>query len=113
MFSKNIIFKNFNLKTNIKDTKKISKILKKELILSSSLFNSFTNNYKYSFKKNIIRKYKNYKSINLIGMGGSILGTEAIHDFLKFKIKKKKKFFNNLSNQMKVVKSKKTIKIII
>ena len=113
MFSKNIIFKNFNLKTNIKDTKKINKILKKELILSSSLFNSFTNNYKYSFKKNIIRKYKNYKSINLIGMGGSILGTEAIHDFLKFKIKKKIRFFNNLNNQIKLESNHKSINIII
>ena len=61
MFSKNIIFKNFNLKRNIKDTRKINKILKKELILSTALLNSFTNNYKYSFKKNIIMKYKNYK----------------------------------------------------
>ncbi len=113
MFSKNIIFKNFNLKTNIKDTKKINKILNKELILSSSLFNSFTNNYKYSFKKNIIRKYKNYKSINLIGMGGSILGTEAIHDFLKFKIKKKIRFFNNLNNQIKLESNSKSINIII
>ncbi len=113
MFSKNIIFKNFHLKRNTKDIKKINKILKKELILSSSLLSSFTNNYKYSFKKNIIKKYKNYKSINLIGMGGSILGTEAIHDFLKFKIKKKIKFFNNLSNQMKVVSKRKTINIII
>ncbi len=113
MFSKNIIFKNFNLKTNIKDTKKINKIFKKELILSSSLFDSFTNNYKYSFKKNIIRKYKNYKSINLIGMGGSILGTEAIHDFLKFKIKKKIRFFNNLNNQIKLESNSKSINIII
>tara|TARA_A100001015_G_scaffold8701_1_gene10616 strand:- start:1170 stop:2339 length:1170 start_codon:yes stop_codon:yes gene_type:complete len=113
MFSKNIIFKNFNLKTNIKDTKKINKILNKELILSSSLFNSFTNNYKYSFKQNIIKKYKNYKSINLIGMGGSILGTEAIHDFLKFKIKKKIRFFNNLNNQIKLESNSKSINIII
>ena len=66
MFSKNIIFKNFNLKTNIKDTKKINKILKKELILSTALLSSFTDDYKYSFKKKIIEKYKNYKSINLI-----------------------------------------------
>ena len=29
-------------------------------------------------------------------MGGSILGTEAIYDFLKFKIKKKINFYNNL-----------------
>ncbi len=113
MFSKNIIFKNFNLKRNIKDTRKINKILKKELILSANLLNSFTNNYKYSFKKNIIRKYKNYKNINLIGMGGSILGTEAIHDFLKFKIKKKIRFFNNLNNQIKLESNSKSINIII
>ena len=35
-------------------------------------------------------------------MGGSILGTEAIHDILKSKIKKKIKFFNNLNNQIKL-----------
>ena len=111
MFSKNIIFKNFHLNRNIKDIKKINKILKKELILSSSLLSSFTNKYKYSFNKNIIKKYKNYKSINLIGMGGSILGTEAIHDFLKFKIKKKIKFFNNLNNQIKVESKKEKLLI--
>ncbi len=113
MFSKNIIFKNSYLKRNTKDTKKINKILKKELFLSSSLLSSFTNDYKYSFKKNIIKKYKNYKSINLIGMGGSILGTEAIHDFLKFKIKKKIKFYNNLSNQIKLEPNRKSINIIV
>ena len=89
MFSKNIIFKNFQLKKNIKNIKKINKILKKELIVNSSLLNSFKSDYKYSYKKNIINKYKDYENINLIGMGGSILGTEAINDFLKFKIKKK------------------------
>ncbi len=113
MFSKNIIFKNFHLKRNIKNIKKIKKILKKELITSSLLLNSFTNNYKYSFKKSIIKKYKTYKNINLIGMGGSILGTEAIYDFLKFKIKKKIKFFNNLNNQIKLDTSRKSINLIV
>ena len=83
MFSKNIIFKNFKLKKNVKNIKKINKILKKELILSSSLLKSFSTNYKYSFNKSIIKKLKNYENINLIGMGGSILGTEAIHDFFE------------------------------
>tara|TARA_Y100001970_G_scaffold132569_1_gene163581 strand:+ start:3253 stop:4419 length:1167 start_codon:yes stop_codon:yes gene_type:complete len=112
MFSKNIIFKNFQ-KRKSKDFKKINKILKKELIVSSSLFNSFTTKYKYSFKKKKINKFKNYQYINFIGMGGSILGTEAIYDFLKFKIKKKISFYNNLNNQIKLEKNKKTINLII
>ena len=73
MFSTNIIFKNFTLKRNTKDRKKIYKILKKELVLSFPLLNSFTKNYEYSFSKKIINKYKSYDNINLIGMGGSIL----------------------------------------
>ena len=113
MFSKNIIFKNFELKKNIKNIKKIKKILKKELIVSSSLLHSFSAEYKYSFGRSIIKKYKNYKNINLIGMGGSILGTEAIYDFLKFKIKKRIKFFNNLNNQIKIEPKIKSLNLII
>ena len=33
------------------------------------------------------KKFKKFKNIVLIGMGGSILGTEAIFNFLKQKIK--------------------------
>ncbi len=113
MISKNIIFNNFKLKKDHIITKKLNKILKKELNTSSSLLNSFTTNYKYSFKKNIIKKYQNCKCINLIGMGGSILGMEAIHDFLKFKIKKKINFYNNLNTQIKIEPNKKTINLII
>ncbi len=113
MFSKNIIFQNFKLKKNRKHTKKLNQIFKKELINSSSLLNSYTTKYNYSFKKNIIKKYKNYNNINLIGMGGSILGTEAIYDFLKFKIKKKIKFYNNLNNQIKFKANKKTLNLIV
>ena len=86
MFSKNIIFKNFQKKKNIKVKKKIKNILKKELIKSKLLLNSFNKDYKYGYKKKFLNKYKDFATINLIGMGGSILGTEAIYDFLKFKI---------------------------
>ena len=113
MFSKNIVFRNFKLKKNINDQKKLKKILKKELFLSSDLFNSFTKKYNYSFTKKKIQKYRNYETINLIGMGGSILGTEAIYDFLRFKIKKKIKFFNNLKKQIKLEPNKKNINLII
>ena len=89
MFSKNIIFKNFLQKKNINVKKKINNILIKELIKSNALLSSFNKNYKYSYKKKIINKYKNFATVNLIGMGGSILGTEAIYDFLNSNIKKK------------------------
>ena len=113
MFSKNIVFRNFKLKKNINDQKKLKKILKKEFFLSSDLFNSFTKKYNYSFTKKKIQKYRNYETINLIGMGGSVLGTEAIYDFLRFKIKKKIKFFNNLKKQIKLEPNKKNINLII
>ena len=64
------------------------------------LLNSFNENYKYSYKKKFLNKFKNFDTINLIGMGGSILGTEAIYDFLKLKIKKKINFYNNLNSKL-------------
>ena len=45
MFSKNIIFKNFQNKKNVKVKNKINNILKKELIKSELLLNSFKKNY--------------------------------------------------------------------
>ncbi|MBD1155705.1 glucose-6-phosphate isomerase [Pelagibacterales bacterium SAG-MED16] len=113
MFSKNIIFKNFQQKKNIKEKKKINNILKKELISSNLLLNSFNKNYKYSYKKKILNKYKNFDIINLIGMGGSILGTEAVYDFLKFKIKKKINFYNDLDSKINFKNKKKTLNLIV
>ena len=46
-------------------------------------------------------------------MGGSILGTEAIYDFLNFKIKKKINFINNLNNQIRIKQNGKTINLIV
>ena len=44
--------------------------------------------------------------MRVIGMGGSILGTEAIYDFLKKKIKKKITFVNNLNSNADYFKDK-------
>ena len=44
-------------------------------------------------------------------MGGSILGTEAIYNFLKKKLKKKFYFFNDI-NEKKIIKFKKKKKFI-
>ena len=113
MFSKNIIFKNFKGLNNINQNKKINKLLKKELIINHPLLNSLTNKYKYSFKKKDVKKLQNFKLYNLIGMGGSILGSEAIYDFLNHKIKKKFEFYNNLKSK-NITKSKnKKVNLII
>ena len=113
MLSKDIIFKNFKGFINKNQNKKINNLLKKELTTNYHLLNSLTSEYKYSFKKKDIKKLQNYKFYNLIGMGGSTLGTEAIYDFLNHKIKKKFKFYNNLQNQ-NILKSKnKKVNLII
>ena len=89
MLTKNIIFSNFlNVKKNIK-VEKIFKNLKKNFLeKKDKLLLSLSSNYEYSFKFNKINKYKKFKFFNIIGMGGSALGAQAIYTFLKFKIKK-------------------------
>ena len=113
MISKNIAFKNFKRLNNINQNKKINKLLKKELIINHPLLNSLTNKYKYSFKKKDVKKLQNFKLYNLIGMGGSILGSEAIYDFLNHKIKKKFEFYNNLKSKNITKSENKKVNLII
>ena len=102
----------------------INHIVKKNSLKSSNDFNSIfqkilsdinnpiktlnvlSNKLSYNFKKKEIEKYKKFKTIAVIGMGGSILGTKAIYNFLETKIKKKVYFFDNL-NESKILKFKK------
>ena len=44
-----------------------------------------------------MKRFKKFKTIALIGMGGSILGAEAVNNFLGKKIKKRIYFFNDLN----------------
>ena len=89
METKNIVYKNFNNKINLSQKKKLNKFLNiNHLIKKYPLLNSLKINYDYSFKKKELKKYKKYSEFNVIGMGGSILGSEAIYNFLNHKIKK-------------------------
>ena len=108
MLTKNIKIKNFKTKSNIK----IKKIFKNFLKKDDKLLQSFSENYKYSFNLKKIKKYKKYKNFTLIGMGGSILGAEAIYDFLNYKIGKKFTFINNLNSNIKKT-NKNNLNIII
>ena len=105
MLTSKINFKNFKIE-------KLNKIknFKNEIWFKKIKFlDSLKPNYKYSYTKNQIRKFKKPKNFRIIGMGGSTLGTEAIYQFLNHKIKKKFIFINNLnpklSNNVKKIKA--------
>ena len=110
MLTSNIKFKNFN----IKKIKKIKNFKEELWFKKIKLFESFKANYKYSYSKKQIRKFKKNKNFRLIGMGGSTLGAETIYQFLKYKIKKKFIFINNLNPKIKEEEKKiKALNIII
>jgi glucose-6-phosphate isomerase len=96
--SKNINLKNnidtsyFNKKLYKKDKVKLSKILNSIYVTLDSkknTFSSLSTKFNLNFKNSELTKFNKYKSIILIGMGGSALGVEAIYSFCKEKIKKK------------------------
>ena len=99
MLSKNIKFRSFNHKLN---NKKIKRDLKNILTENNEILKSLTPDYKYKYNKTLIAKIKKEKALRIIGMGGSILGTKAIHDFLKHKIKKNIIFYDNLESNIKI-----------
>ncbi len=106
-----IKLKNFELKKSNFKLKNNLRLLIKE---NNEILNTLRPNYKYSYSKSTISKNKNFKKLNIIGMGGSILGVEAIYNFLKNKIKKKIVFFNNLVPNLKSKKNnKKDLNLII
>ena len=104
MLTKNIKFKNFKIKKN---SKQIKKDLKNILLNRNAVLNSLSTNYKSSYNKKTILKFKKFSNIRIIGMGGSILGTESIFYFLKNRIKKNLFFFNNLQSKIDTGSSKK------
>ena len=97
MLTKNISFKNFESKKN---NKKIRKDLNHLLNENNEVLKSLSTGYKNSYNKKIISKFKKYSHVRIIGMGGSVLGTESIYNFLKNKVKKKFYFHNNLKSEI-------------
>ncbi len=104
-------------KTN-KNYAKLEKEIFSNINSSDQTLNILSKKYKLSFKINDIKKYKKFKNIAVIGMGGSILGAEAIYSFLGKKIKKNFYFFDDLNSKKNIkfrkkIKSNKTLFIVI
>ena len=123
MKKKNLIIKNsfhksdFNKKF-IRDFENIKKEIFKSTNDTKKIWNIFSDHFTLNFKTKDLVKFKKFKNIVVIGMGGSILGTESIYFFLKKKIKKKFYFLSDLdadkiNDLKKKVNYRKTLFLII
>ena len=113
MLTKNINFHNFSCKKK-NNVKNIFNEIKKNYFLGKEkLLLSLSDQYKYSFDLKKISKLKKFSIYRIIGMGGSVLGAEAIYNFLKFKIKKKFIFLNNLKSGVNKKFKKDILNLII
>ena len=113
MFTKNIKFKNFIKIKKPKINKILRSIIKdKNIIEKYPLLKTMDKNYKYTFKKRNFY-FNPFSEFNILGMGGSILGSEAIYNFLKHKINKKFNFYDTLKLQNIPKTHKKNINIVI
>ena len=112
MLTPGIYLKNFkkNKKTNSSQVKKKLLLLFKE---KNYILDSLKKNYKDSFSKKIINKYKKYSTFKVIGMGGSTLGTQTIYEFLKDIVKKDFVFIDNLRQKKLNIKNNKNVNLVV
>ena len=114
MLSRNIKFKNFSNKSKSLSISRSFNVLKNDYFKKKlKILLSLSENYKYSYNKKIVHKYKKFQNFKIIGMGGSILGPKAIYQFLNHKIKKNFFFVDNLQATLDVHKKKNFVNLII
>jgi len=106
----NIKFENF--KINKKKNNKVNLILKKILRQNTEIIQSLKKNYKDKYNKKFLKKFNKFKKINIFGMGGSILGSKAIYNFLSLS-KKNFSFIDNFPKNSFKRFSKKDLNVII
>ena len=102
MLTSGIKFINYKIKHSKKNTKKLYKLLNEK----NSSIESLSKDYKDSFNKKNLNKFKKSTNFRLIGMGGSSLGAQTIYYFLKHKIKKNFYFVDNLQSNKKNLRKK-------
>jgi glucose-6-phosphate isomerase len=118
LITKNYIKHNYiNKKKIIKLSKNFTKIIEKvknDIQDQEKTLNVLSKNYNFNFKIKDLQKFKKFKIVVVIGMGGSILGAEAINTFFEEKIKKKFYFFDDLrSKKILDLKKKENLKKIL
>ena len=110
MITESIRFFNFKKKINLKKTKKNLNLILSE---KNQVIHSLSKDYKSSFIKKKINRYKKHLNFRVIGMGGSTLGSQTIYNFLEKKIKKNFWFEDNLQNTSKKINNKNLVNLVI
>ncbi len=123
MKNRNIIYNNSIPKKYLSE--KLNKRLKKNfnniftditknINSQNNVFSTLNKNFNYNFKIKEINKFKKFKNVVVIGMGGSSLGSEAIYNFLGHKINRNFTFLNNIDDTKikEIFIKKKTTKIL-
>lgn len=110
MITSGINFINFKIK---KKSNLVKNFFFSLLEKKNEVLNSLSKEYKNSFNKKAINKYKKVANYRIIGMGGSTLGTQAIYDFLNHKIRSKFVFIDNLQANRKLDNKKSFTNLIV
>ena len=108
--NKNYLKNNLSLKYKSKLKKEIKDIYN-NLDNRKDTFHILSKKFILDLDKLSLKKFTRHKSIILIGMGGSVLGSKAIYSFLNKKIKKNFLFLDNLDqSEIEKIKKKKDLK---
>ena len=115
-FKNNIWIKDYRNSLSNNFSKKFDKIfleIKSDIKNTNKTLHVLNKNFKFNFNVKDLKNFKKFKSIAFIGIGGSILGTEAIYNFFRTRIKKKIYFLNNIDeSQIANLKKKNLSKIL-
>ncbi len=106
--------RNVQLKSLSKKFDKIFLEIESDIKNTKKTLNVLDENFNFNFNFKDLNKFKKFKTIALIGMGGSILGAEAIYNFFQTKIKKRIFFFNDLDeNKITNFKKEENLKNVL
>ena len=110
MLTDGIKLRNFEKKNKSSIILKNLNLIVKE---KNQLISSLSKNYKDSFNIQLLKKYKKFSNFRIIGIGGSILGTQAIYNFLRTKVKKNFIFIDNLEQNKKKIPQTKIANLVV
>ena len=112
MFNKDIKIENFYPKRKFSVQRKISKLFRTLINSDNEVLSSMKKEYVNKYDNKIIAKFKKFSFFNIIGMGGSVLGSKAVYNFFG-PFKKEFRFIDNFSNSLKYRLNTKSVNIVV